>query len=154
MQKQIMMLVLALVLGAGYALPAMGQEFELIGYTPVVRNGAQGILVFNEDCDNAFPGVGARICTSGDLMRGNLPVRFSDPNPNATNWILPTVVGTSGTSLIDASGIVGSAANFTCNAFASAAASVTGLTANDRGVMVLAGCNGSRNIACCAPPAP
>jgi hypothetical protein len=150
MQKQIMMM-LALVLGVGYALPAMGQEFELVGYTTVVRNGAQGILVFNEDCDNAFPGDDARVCTSGDLIRGNLPTRFSDPAPNATNWILPTVVGTSATSLIDASGIVGSAANFTCNAFASASASVTGLTANDRGVMVLAACNGARNIACCAP---
>ena len=152
MQKQLAML--GLMLGVGFAAPAMAQDSELIGYTPVVRNGAQGILVYNEDCDNAFPGVGARVCTSGDLMRGNLPVRFSDPAPNATNWILPTVVGTSGNSLIDASGIVATGANFTCNAFGSAAATVTGLTANDRGVIVLAGCNGSRNIACCAPPSP
>jgi hypothetical protein len=153
MQKQIMMLVVALALGAGYALPAMGQEFELVGYTTVVRNGAQGVLVYNEDCDNAFPGVGARVCTSGDLMRGNLPDRPPDPTPNATNWILPTIVGNSTTSLIDASGIVATGANLTCNAFASASASFTGLTANDRGVIVLAGCNGSRSVACCAPPA-
>jgi hypothetical protein len=151
MQKQIMMLVLALALGAGYALPAMGQEFELVGYTSVPRNGAQGVLVFNEDCDNLVQ-PGSRICTSGDLLRGSLPFRFPDPTPNATNWILPTVVGNSGTSLIDASGIVATGANLTCNAFASASASFTGLTANDRGVIVLAGCNGARSVACCAPP--
>ena len=149
MQKRIKMAVLALVLGAG-ALPAKGQDAELVGYTSVPRNGAQGVLVYNEDCDNAFPG--SRICTSGDLMLGNLPVRFPDPTPSATNWILPTIVGNSATSLIDASGIVATGANFTCNAFASAAAGVTGLTANDRGVIVLAACNGSRSVACCAPP--
>jgi hypothetical protein len=150
MQRQTTML--AFLVGIGFAMPAIGQEFELVGYTAIVRNGAQGVLVYNEDCDNRFPG--SRICTSGDLLRGNLPVRFSDPTPNATNWILPTVVGTAGTSAIDASGIVASPGNFTCNGFNSAASTVTGLTANVNGIIVLASCNGSRSIACCAPPEP
>jgi hypothetical protein len=81
MQKQIMMAALVLVLGVGSAVPAVGQDFDVIGYTAVVRNGAQGILVFNEDCDNAFPGVGARVCSSGDFIRGNLPDRPADPAP-------------------------------------------------------------------------
>ena len=151
MQKQIIMAVLALMLGVGSALPAMGQEFELIGYTNGARKGDAGILVFNEDCDNAFPGVGARICSSGDFIRGNLPVRPVDPAPGATNWIVPTVVGNSATSLIDASGVVATGANLTCNGYGSASAAVTGLAANDRGFIVLAACNAARNIACCAP---
>jgi hypothetical protein len=148
------MAMLALVLGVGSALPAMAQDFELIDYTAVVRNGAQGILVFNEDCDNAFPGIGARVCSSGDFIRGNLPDRPVDPAPGATNWIVPTIVGNSGTSLIDASGVVATGANLTCGSYGSASASVTGLAANDRGFVVLAACNAARNIACCAPPAP
>jgi hypothetical protein len=152
MQKQIMMAVLALVLGIGSAQPAVGQEFELIGYTPGVRNGAQGILVFNQDCDNEF--AGSRVCSSADLIRGNLPDRPVDPAPGATNWVVPTIVANSGTSLIDASGIVGTGANLTCGGYGSASASVTGLAVNDRGVFVLAACNAARNIACCVPPTP
>jgi hypothetical protein len=140
MQKKIG--IVALVLGIGNAMPALAQELDLVGYTTVIRTGGAGVLVFNEDCDNAFPGIGARICTSGDLVRGNLPVRFPDSDPRYANWILLTVVGTSGTSLIDASGIVGSSANLTCNGFASASASVTGLTANERGGFARGTCNG------------
>ncbi len=148
MKKQAM--AVAFAFGVGFAMPAVGQEFELVGHTPGGRTGAAGVLVWNEDCDNSFPG--SRVCTSGDLLRGNLPVRFTDPTPNATNWVLPTVVGNSGTSLIDASGIVGSPANLTCNAYTSGAATVTGLSINDRGYFVLAGCNGQRSLACCAAP--
>ena len=81
MQRQVM--VLAFGLGVGFGMPAMGQDAELVGYTTVPRNGAQGVLVYNQDCDSAF--AGSRICTSGDLMLGNLPVRFADPTPKATN---------------------------------------------------------------------
>ena len=140
------------------AAPAAAQDSELIGYTSVARNGAAGVLVFNEDCDNAFPGVGAHICTSGDFIRGNLPTRPADPGPKATNWIAPSIVGTviSGTviTLIDQSGKTGTPANLTCDGWASAAATVTGLTANDKGNIAPAACNGARNIACCAPSAP
>jgi len=66
-------------------LPAIAQDSELIGYTAITRAGSAGILVFNEDCDNAFPGVRAHICTSGDFIRGNLPARPADPGANATN---------------------------------------------------------------------
>ena len=150
--------ILAFILGVGAALPAAAQDSELRGYTAVTRTGAGGVLVFNEDCDNAFPGIGAHLCTSGDLIRGNLPTRPIDPNPNATNWIAPSVVGTviSGSviTLIDASGKTGTPANLTCDGWASAAATVTGLTENDKGTIVLAACNGSRNISCCVPLAP
>ena len=54
-------------------------------------------------------------------------------------------------TLIDQSGKTGTLANLTCDGWASAAATVTGLTANDKGTIVLAACNGSRNIACCVP---
>src|SRR6185312_6494422 len=47
---------LLFLLGIGAAPPAAAQDSGLIGYTAVTRNGAGGILVFNEDCDNAFPG--------------------------------------------------------------------------------------------------
>jgi hypothetical protein len=140
------------------ALPAAAQDAELIGYTAIARNGAAGILVFNEDCDNRFPGVGAHVCTSGDFIRGNLPTRPADPAANATNWIAPSVVGTvvAGTVLtvIDQSGKTGTPANLTYDGWASAAATVTGLTANANGTIVLAACNGARNIACCAPSVP
>jgi hypothetical protein len=149
-------LLIMLVLCA--AVPAAAQDSELIGYTAVVRNGAAGVLVFNEDCDNAFPGVGAHFCTSGDFIRGNLPTRPADPGANATNWVAPSVVGTvvAGTviTVIDQSGKTGTPANLTCDGWASAAATVTGLTANVNGTFVLAACNGARNIACCAPSAP
>jgi hypothetical protein len=147
-----------LVLGVCAAVPAVAQDSELVGYTAVTRAGSAGILVFNEDCDNAFPGVGAHVCTSGDLIRGNLPTRPADPGANATNWVVPSPVGTvvSGTAiiLIDQSGKTGTPANLTCDGWSSAAATVMGLTANDKGTFVLAACNGSRNIACCAPSAP
>jgi hypothetical protein len=144
-----------LLLAVCAAVPAAAQDSELVGYTAITRTGSAGVLVFNEDCDNAFPGVGAHICTSGDFIRGNLPTRPTDPGANATNWIAPSPVGTlvAGTviTLIDQSGKTGTPANFTCDGWASAAATVTGLTANDKGTIVLAACNGSRNIACCAP---
>jgi hypothetical protein len=150
--------ILSFILGVCAAVPAVAQDSELIGYTAITRNGAAGILVFNEDCDNAFPGVGAHVCTSGDFIRGNLPTRPADPGANATNWVAPSTVGTvvSGTviTLVDQSGKTGTAANLTCDGWASAAATVTGLTANDKGTFVLAACNGSRNIACCAPATP
>ncbi len=150
--------ILLIMLAICAAVPAAAQDSELIGYTAVVRNGAAGVLVFNEDCDNAFPGVGAHFCTSGDFIRGNLPTRPTDPGANATNWIAPSVVGTviSGAviTLVDQSGKTGTPANLTCDGWASAAATVTGLTANANGTIVLAACNGSRNIACCVPLAP
>jgi hypothetical protein len=150
--------ILSFILGVCAAVPAAAQDSELIGYTAITRTGIGGILVFNEDCDNAFPGVGAHICTSGDFIRGNLPTRPADPGANATNWIAPHIVGTviSGAviTLIDESGKTGTPANFTCDGWASAAATVTGLTANDKGAIILAACNGSRNIACCVPLTP
>src|SRR5262245_18450800 len=151
-------LVLLTVLGVCIPFAVSAQDSELVGYTAITRNGAGGILVFNEDCDNAFPGVGAHICTSGDLIRGNLPTRPADPGANATNWIVPSPTGTvvAGTviTLIDQSGKTGTPANFTCDGWASAASTVTGLTANDKGTIVLAACNAARNIACCVPTAP
>ena len=150
--------ILLFMLGVCAAVPAAAQDSQLVGYTATVRNGAGGILVFNEDCDNAFPGVGAHVCTSADFVRGNLPTRPSDPDPKATNWIAPSIVGTVissvGITVIDRSGKTGTAANFTCDGWASASATVTGLTANDRGMFVLAACSGARNIACCAPSTP
>jgi hypothetical protein len=150
--------LLLIVLAVGAGSPAAAQDSELIGYTTITRVGSAGILVFNEDCDNNFPGVGAHICTSGDFIRGNLPTRPADPGANATNWIAPSVVGTvvanTVITVIDQSGKTGTSANLTCDGWASSAATVTGLTANDKGTIVLAACNGSRNIACCAPPAP
>jgi len=150
--------ILSFILGVCAAVPAAAQDSELVGYTAITRNGAAGVLVFNEDCDNAFPGVGAHVCTSGDFIRGNLPTRPADPGANATNWVAPTTVGTvvAGTviTLIDRSGKTGTAANLTCDGWASAAATVTGLTANDKGTFVLAACNGARNIACCVPLTP
>jgi hypothetical protein len=145
----------ALALGLGVALPAFAQDAVLVGYTTITRNGAAGVLVMNEDCDNRF--AGTRMCTSGDLLLGNLPVRPGDPSSNVTNWILPTAVGTvngAAVTLIDASGKTGTPASFTCDGFSSAAASVTGLTASDLGRIVLAPCNVARNIACCAPLSP
>jgi len=150
--------MLLIGLGICAAVPAAAQDSALVGYTGATRTGSAGILVFNEDCDNSFPGVGAHICTSADFIRGNLPTRPADPAPNATNWIAPSPVGTvfAGTviTVVDQSGKTGTAANLTCDGWASAAATVTGLTANDKGTIVLAACNGSRNIACCAPPGP
>ena len=67
--------MLLIVLAVGAVSPAAAQDSELIGYTTITRVGSAGILVFNEDCDNRFPGVGAHICTSGDFIRGNLPTR-------------------------------------------------------------------------------
>jgi hypothetical protein len=145
-----------LLLGVGVAVPAAAQDSKLIGYTTTTRTGAAGILVFNEDCDNQFPGVGAHICSSADLIRGNLPTRPADPSPTVTNWITPSTVGTviSGTDVvtqIDQSGETGTPANFTCDGWASAASTVTGLTANDKGTIALKACNFGRNIACCKP---
>jgi hypothetical protein len=158
MARRAAVLSFMLAICAALPVPAAAQDSELIGYTAVVRNGAGGVLVFNEDCDNAFPGVGAHFCTSGDFIRGNLPTRPADPGANATNWIAPSVVGTvvAGTviTVIDQSGKTGTPANLTCDGWASAAATVTGLTANDKGTVVLAACNGARNIACCVPLAP
>jgi hypothetical protein len=54
-------------------------------------------------------------------------------------------------TLIDQSGKTGTAANLIYDGWASAVATVTGLTANGKGKFVLAACNGSRNIACGAP---
>jgi len=146
---------LLFLLGIGAAAPAAAQDSGLIGYTAVTRNGAGGILVFNEDCDNACPGVGAHICSSADFIRGNLPTRPADPGANATNWVAPSIVGTvvAGTvvTVVDQSGKTGTPANLTCDGWSSAAATVLGLTANDKGAFVLAACNGARNIACCAP---
>src|SRR5262249_19087180 len=137
--------LLLTLLGICIALPAAAQDSDLIGYTAITRNGAAGILVFNEDCDNAFPRVGAPVCRSGDFIRGNLPTRPTDPNGNATNWITPSPVGTviSGAviTLVDQSGKTGTPANLTCDGWGSAAATVTGLTANDKGTIVLAACN-------------
>jgi hypothetical protein len=86
--------ILLFLLGVCAAAPAVAQDSELIGYTAIARNGAAGILVFNEDCDNAFPGRGAHVCSSGDFIRVNLPTRPADPNANAPNWITPSIVGT------------------------------------------------------------
>ena len=148
------MAILAFILGLAATVPADAQD-GLVGYTAVVRTGSAGILVFNEDCDNAFPGVGAHICSSADFIRGNLPTRPVDPNANATNWIVPTVVGTvvAGTVItdVDASGKTATPGNLTCDGWISAASTVTGLSANDKGSILPAACNGARNIACCAP---
>lgn len=150
--------MLSFILGVCVAIPAAAQDSKLIGYTTIARNGAAGILVFNEDCDNAFPGVGAHVCTSGDFIRGNLPTRPADPNPNATNWIAPSTVGSviSGAviTLIDQSGKTATPPNLTCDGWTSAAATVTGLSANDTGAIVLAACSAARNIACCKPSTP
>jgi hypothetical protein len=150
--------ILLLMLGVCAAVPAAAQDSELVGYTATLRNGAGGILVFNELCDDAFPGVGSHVCTSADFVRGNLPTRPSDPGSQFTNWVAPSVVGTvfssAGITVIDRSGKTGSPANLTCDGWASASATVTGLTANDRGMFVLAACSGARNIACCVPSTP
>ncbi len=146
--------ILLLILGVCAAVPATAQDSELVGYTPTLRAGSFGILGFNEDCDNAFPG--SHVCTSADLIGGNLPTRFPDPNANATNWVVPSIVETVVPSagiiiVIDRSGKTGSPANLTCDGWLSASSVVTGLTANDKGSFVLAACNGARNVACCVP---
>ena len=147
---------LLFMMGVCAAVPAAAQDSELVGYTPTVRAGSFGILGFNEDCDNAFPG--SHVCTSADFVRGNLPTRPTDPNANATNWVAPSPVGTvvssAGIIVIDRSGKTGSPANLTCDGWLSASSVVTGLTANDKGSFVLAACNGARNIACCVPSTP
>src|SRR5262245_28589692 len=80
------------MLGVCAAVPAAAQDSRLVGYTPSVHFGSGGILVFNEVCDNNFPG--SHVCTSADLIGGNLPTRFPDPDPSATNWVVPSIVGT------------------------------------------------------------
>ena len=85
--------ILLIMLGVCAAVPAAAQDSEFIGYTAITRNGAAGVLVFNEDCDNTFPGRGARICTSGDFIRGNLPTRPRIPAPTPRTGSPPASSG-------------------------------------------------------------
>lgn len=149
-------LIAATAVMAGIACcgPAMAQDAEIVGYSAAQRAGNAGLLVFHDDCDNSFPGIGARACTTADLLRGAVVTRPVDPNPNSTNWVLPSIVGIIGANALDASGRSATPANLTCDSWRSNSAAVTGITLNDLGQIVLAACNGARNITCCAPPAP
>lgn len=140
-----------LILGITLFAPARAQEMEIVGYSAAQRAGNAGLLVFHDDCDNSFPGIGARACTTADLLRGAVATRPVDPNPNATNWVLPSVVGIIGTTALDASGRAATPANLTCDSWRSNSAAVTGITLNDLGQILLAACNGARNVTCCAP---
>jgi len=146
------MAVATLVLGIMSFAPILAQDAEIVGYTAVQRAGNAGLLVFHNDCETRFPGIGARACTTADLIRGAVPTRPVDPNPSATNWVLPSFFAVLGTTVVDASGRSGTPANLTCDSWRSNSAAVTGVTLNDLGQIVLAACNGARNIACCAPP--
>jgi len=148
--------VVALIVGVSFAAPAAGQDSRLVGYTPTARTGGVGVLLFHDDCAKAFPG--ARACTTADLISGPFATRPADPNPNFTNWVLPSFVSIVSTSTglvaVDVTGKTGTPQNLSCDGWTSGLATVTGLTLSDVGRFVLAACNGSRNIACCAPPPP
>jgi hypothetical protein len=145
----------ALIAGVAFAVPALGADANnLIGYTGVSRNGAAGVLVFHSDCAAAFPGTGARACTSADLIGGEVPTKPADPNTNTTNWVLPSFTVTVGTSVLDASGKLATPQNLSCDGWNSNVSSLTGLSVNENGRFTLSACSGARNIACCAPPTP
>jgi len=150
--------VVALIVGVSFAAPAAGQDSRLVGYTTTARTGGAGVLLFHEDCAKAFPEIlGAHACTTADLLSGlfKLP-RPADPNPSYTNWVLPSFVSIVSTSTglvaVDVSGRTGTPQNLSCDGWTSGLGTVTGLTLSDVGRFALAACNGSRNIACCAPP--
>lgn len=145
--------VVALIAGIAFAAPAAGQDFELVGYTTTTRTGGAGVLLFHEDCAGKFPG--ARACTTADLISGQFVTRPVDPNPNYTNWVLPSFVSIVSTSTglvaVDVTGRTGTPQNLSCDGWTSGLGTVTGLTLSDVGRFALAACNSSRNIACCAP---
>jgi hypothetical protein len=145
--------VVALIVGVSFAAPAAGQDFQLVGYS-TAKTGGAGVLAFDEEC--AKVKAGARACTTADLISGPFATRPPDPNPNYTNWVLPSFVSVVSTSTglvaVDVTGRTGTPQNLSCDGWTSGLGTVTGLTLSDVGRFALAACNSSRNIACCAPP--
>src|SRR5262245_39082130 len=150
-----------LTLGLLCAAPAFGQDVQFLGYTSAQPAGNFGLVVLHEECDFTFPNQGAHACTTGELLRAQVSVpRPRDPDPSATNWVLPSIVGTVGTTTalvaLDASGKAASPANLSCDGWGSKLSTVTALTINELGQFVLAACSVGRNVACCRSltPAP
>ena len=119
------------------------RSFELVGTTGTAFLGTEGPLNFSRACAEDHPG--SRWCTSAEVLGSVSP----PGGIRAVAWVRPILVLAAGDSLMDVSGLLAPAPDFTCDSWSSADA--RGLAVDGNGAFTTHPCSIVRTAVCCAP---
>lgn len=124
---------------------------QLAGFTTAPLVGHVGALELNIACRNQFSE--SRLCTSEEVLNTGSPPALTAVWAWVRPSFSPLATASAGPSVVDASGVSGDPAEFTCGGWKETTP-FKGLAVDNTGAFDLMDCGAAMPVACCAPVPP